>query len=149
MRHYGNRALMSLRLEKNWGAWTLDYRPDFTAIESGLDLFINWDKEFVGRETALRQRESGPERRLVTMTLATDNIDVSGDEAILSDGDCVGFVTSGGYAHHVDRSMALGYVPAELANAGAELVVEINGERYAAGVEEQPLYDPDGEKMRG
>ena len=37
---YGARALMALRLEKNWGAWTLDYRPDFTAAESGLDTFI-------------------------------------------------------------------------------------------------------------
>ena len=29
---------MSMRLEKNWGAWTLDFRPDFTAKESGLDI---------------------------------------------------------------------------------------------------------------
>ena len=40
---YGSRALMSLRLEKNWGVWTMDFRPDFTAVESGLDAFINWD----------------------------------------------------------------------------------------------------------
>ncbi len=40
---YGARALMSLRLEKNWGAWTLDYRPDFTATESGLDAFIGFE----------------------------------------------------------------------------------------------------------
>ena len=33
---YGARALMSLRLEKNWGAWTLDFRPDFTALELSL-----------------------------------------------------------------------------------------------------------------
>ena len=39
---FGGRALMSMRLEKNWGAWTLDYRPDFTAKETGLDAFINW-----------------------------------------------------------------------------------------------------------
>ena len=35
---FGARALMSMRLEKNWGAWTLDYRPDFTAKETGLDI---------------------------------------------------------------------------------------------------------------
>jgi dimethylglycine dehydrogenase len=37
---FGGRALMSMRLEKNWGAWTLDYRPDFTAKETGLDTFL-------------------------------------------------------------------------------------------------------------
>ncbi len=83
------------------------------------------------------------------MTIDTDDIDVSNDEAILKDGECVGYVTSGGYAHYVQQSMALGYVPAELAADGTALEVEINGEMYAAEVVGQPLYDPAGEKMRG
>ena len=146
--HYGLRALMSLRLEKNWGAWTLDFRPDFTAAQAGLDAFIDWDKDFIGKAAAQKEREAGPTIRLVTMTIDTDGIDVSNDEAILQDGDCVGYVTSGGYAHHVGKSMALGYVPAELAADGTALEVEINGETYAAKVVGKPLYDPAGEKMR-
>ena len=146
--HYGLRALMSLRLEKNWGAWTLDFRPDFTAAQSGLDAFIDWNKDFIGKDAALAEREIGPAIKLVTMTIDTDDIDVSNDEAILKDGKCVGYVTSGGFAHHVGKSMALGYVPAELAADGTELDVEINGEMYAARVVGEPLYDPSGEKMR-
>ncbi|MDH3635988.1 MAG: FAD-dependent oxidoreductase [Gammaproteobacteria bacterium] len=146
--HYGLRALMSLRLEKNWGAWTLEFRPDFTAAQSGLDVFINWDKDFIGKAAAQKERDAGPTIKLVTMTIDTDDIDVTLDEAILKDGECVGYVTSGGYAHHVQKSMALGYVPAELAADGTELEVEINGEMYSALVVEQPLYDPTGEKMR-
>ena len=46
-----------MRLEKNWGAWTLDFRPDFTAAESGLDFFIKWDKEFVGKKEALKEKK--------------------------------------------------------------------------------------------
>ena len=38
LKWYGARALMSLRLEKSWGVWTLDYRPDFTAAEAGMDV---------------------------------------------------------------------------------------------------------------
>ncbi|MFV2031297.1 MAG: FAD-dependent oxidoreductase [Gammaproteobacteria bacterium] len=148
LRPYGARALMSLRLEKNWGAWTLDFRPDFSAAESGLDAFINWDKDFIGKQAALEECERGPEKRLVSMVIDTDDIDVSNDEAILKDGQCVGYVTSGGYAHSVQRSMALGYVPSELARADTGLEVEINGEMYTARVVEKPLYDPAGEKMR-
>ena len=95
--HYGLRALMSLRLEKNWGAWTLDFRPDFTAAQAGLDAFIDWDKDFIGKAAAQKEREAGPTIRLVTMTIDTDGIDVSNDEAILQDGDCVGYVTSDGW----------------------------------------------------
>ena len=146
---YGARALMSLRLEKNWGVWTLDFRPDFTPAESGLDAFINWDKEFVGKQAAMQERVRGPQKRLVTMTVETEDIDVSNDEAILKDGECIGYVTSGGYAHSIGRSMALGYVPIEFAKADSVLEVEINGEMYAARVIDKPLYDPDGVKMRG
>ena len=112
-------------------------------------MFINWDKDFIGKEAAQKEREAGPTIKLVTMTIDTDDIDVTLDEAILKDGECVGYVTSGGYAHHVQQSMALGYVPAELAADGTELEVEINGEMYSARVVGQPLYDPSGEKMRG
>lgn len=148
LRWYGARALMSLRLEKNWGAWTLDYRPDFTAGESGLDAFIQWKKDFIGKEAALAERETGPAKKLVTMSIETPDMDVCNDEAILKDGNCVGYISSGGYAHHVGRSMALGYVPAELATHGTALTVEINGTMFEAEVTGHPLYDANGEKMR-
>jgi len=83
------------------------------------------------------------------MTIDTDDIDVSNDEAILQDGECVGYVTSGGYAHHVQQSMALGYVSSDLAHAGTSLDVEINGHMYAAKIVDAALYDPAGAKMRG
>ena len=145
---YGGRALMSLRLEKNWGVWTLDFRPDFTAAESGMDVFIKWDKEFIGKQAALAEKEKGSEKKLVTMTIDSQDLDVSNDEAILKDGKCVGYITSGGYAHYVGKSMALGYVPPDLAGNGTTLEVEINGEFYTAQIVEKPLYDANGLRMR-
>ncbi len=148
LRWYGARALMSLRLEKGWGAWTLDYRPDFTAAESGLDAFINWDKDFVGKQAALAESEAGPKKKLVTMVVETDDADVCNDEAIMKDGEAVGYVSSGGYAHHAGESMALGYVPTDLATAGTRVEVEIMGQLHAAEILEKPLYDADGGRMR-
>ena len=146
-RWYGNRALMSLRLEKSWGAWSLEFRPDFNAIEAGMDIFIDWDKEFTGKDATLKFKEAGVERRLVTLTIDTP-IDVTLDEAILKDGNAVGYVSSGGYAHHVGKSMAMGYVETAHSAPGTQLEVEIIGEFYPAVVQENPLYDPDGERMR-
>ncbi len=145
---YGNRALMSLRLEKGWGAWGLEFRPDFNAIEAGMDGFINWNKEFVGKQETLKVKEEGVARKLVTLTIDTP-IDVTLDEAILKDGNAVGYVSSGGYAHHVGKSMAMGYVETAHAAAGSVLDVEILGEFYPATVQGEPLYDPTGSKMRG
>lgn len=148
LRWYGARALMSLRLEKNWGAWTLDFRADFTAAESGLDSFIDWDKEFIGKAAALAEKQVGPSKRLVSLVVETDEIDVSNDEAILLDNQCIGYVTSGGFAHHLGKSMAMGYVPTEYANSNKELTVEIMGEMVPASIISTPLYDPEGRRMR-
>jgi dimethylglycine dehydrogenase len=148
---YGGRALMSMRLEKNWGVWTLDYRPDFTAAESGLDAFVAFDKpaDFIGKEAALAERKRGPSKKLVTLVVETKDVDCVADEPIFHDGNCVGYVTSGGYAHWVKKSMAMGYVPTALAKHGTRLEVELLGEFYPASVTATPLYDPNGGKMRG
>ena len=147
-RWYGARALMSMRLEKGWGAWGLEFRPDFDAHESGMDIFINWNKDFVGKAASLAAKNTPPKQKLITMVIDVDGIDVCNDEAILKDGKAVGYVSSGGYAHRVQKSMAMGYVETEHARAGTLLQVEILGEFYNAEVLGGPIYDPNGANMR-
>ena len=147
-RWYGARALLSMRLEKGWGVWTMEYRPDFNAVESGMDVFINWKKDFIGKEATLTARNEGVSQKLLTMVIDTDGIDVVHDEAILKDGTPVGYVSSGGYAHHVGQSMAMGYVATEFAAPGTTLQVEILGRLYDAEVLSGPIYDANGVYMR-
>ena len=63
-------------------------------------------------------------------------------------GRVVGAVTSGGYGHAVQKSIALAYVPASLADATDGFAVEILGERRAAVRSAAALYDPSGARMR-
>ena len=105
--------------------------------------------DFVGRAAAERTKSEGPKRKLVTLLVDTDDADAWGDEAVWQDGKVVGNVTSGGYGHFVGQSIALAYVPAELANGGAAFEVEILGERRPARLTSAPPFDPDGARMRG
>jgi dimethylglycine dehydrogenase len=150
LRFFGARALMSLRLEKSWGVWTLDYRPDFTAAESGLDTFVRLDKpaNFIGKSAATAEKARGPEKRLVTLVVDANQVDVIRDEPIFSDGRCIGYVTSGGYAHYVGKSVAMGYVPTEFQQQHKPFEIEILGEMRSAWVQRLPLYDPAGERMK-
>ncbi|MCK5750958.1 MAG: glycine cleavage system protein T, partial [Oricola sp.] len=68
----------------------------------------------------------------------------------IADGDwrVIGWVTSGGYAHGVEASMAQGYVPAALAEEGL-FEIEILGKRCPARIAVEPPFDPSGERMRG
>ncbi len=67
-----------------------------------------------------------------------------------SEWSVVGWVTSGGYAHYVGKSMAQGYVPAELADdeSAGLFEIEILGQRRPARINIEPPFDPSGEKMR-
>jgi dimethylglycine dehydrogenase len=149
LRLFGARALHSLRLEKSFGTWAREFRPIYGPFEAGLGRFVDLRKnDFVGRDAALREKEAGPKRRLVAFSVAEDSADAVGDEPVWHEGKVVGWITSGGYAHHVGRSVAMGYIPAELAGAETGFEIEILGERRAATIAPRPLFDPEGKRMR-
>jgi len=145
LKSFGSRALMSMRLEKNWGAWTLDFRPDFTAKESGLDFFIDWNKNFIGKESA---KKDNSKLKLTPLIIETDDIDVTNNEAVVKDGKSIGYITSGGYAHYVKKSIAYSYLDEKILKTNEKFQVEINGNFYDSTIIKEPLYDPRGTKMR-
>jgi dimethylglycine dehydrogenase len=149
LRHFGARALHALRLAKGYGTWAREYRPIYTATEASLDRFVALNKgEFIGADAALRAREEGGAYRLVSLEVEAADADASGDEPILHDGKTVGWVTSGGYAHTHDVSLAMGYVRKEVAPAADGFAIEIIGEARRARRLERPVFDPDGLRMR-
>jgi len=149
--NFGMRALLSLRLEKNFPTWYRELRPIYGPFEAAMERFIDLSKaDFIGRDAALREKEAGGKLRRVSMVVEATDADVLGDEPIWHDNKVVGWVTSGGYGHCVDRSLAQGYVPAALAaHTGQKAFeLEILGERRAATIISEPLFDPEGSRMR-
>ena len=147
--HFGGRALSSLRLEKGYGSFNKDFRPDYTPAETGLDRFVDFGKpDFTGRAAALAERAAGPKRRFVVMEVPESDAEVIGYESIMQDGTAVGYVTSGAYGHCIGRSLAAGYVPTALARDGARFEIDILGEMRTATVHLAPLYDPQGRRLR-
>ena len=146
---FGMRALLCLRLEKNFGTWFREFRPIYGPFEAGLDRFIKLDKpDFIGKTAALKEKTDGPKKSRIFMVVDALDCDVMGDEPIWVDGKVVGWVTSGGYGHFVDQSLAQGYIPTELVKAGMQLEIEILGERRPARLQMDPPFDPEAKRMR-
>ena len=97
---------------------------------------------------ALEEKESGGALRLVTFSVDAADADAIGDEPIWHEGRVIGWVTSGGYGHRVQRSLALGYIPVALDSAGDGFEIEIIGERRRARPASAALLDPSGSRMR-
>ena len=154
LRHVGNRALDSLRLEKSYGIWSTEFTQSTTPGMCGLDRHVAFDKPgFIGRDGALRERGSPSSRVLVTLDIEAVDADASGFEPVKLDGRLVGYTTSGAYGHHVGRSLALAYVDREVvaaARTGADggLTVDVIGETRAARLLSEPVFDPKGVRIR-
>ncbi len=71
-----------------------------------------------------------------------------GNEPIRAGGEVVGRVTSGGMGSSVGASIAYGYLPVAQAEVGTQVEVEVFGEWVAATVTAEPLFDPDGVRIR-
>jgi dimethylglycine dehydrogenase len=146
---FGGRALNAMRIEKGFGTWAREFRPIYGPLEAGLGRFVALDKgEFVGRAAAAEEKEKGGALRLQCFRVAAAEADAIGDEPIWHEGKPVGWVTSGAYGHRVDASLALGYVPAELAAADSGFEIEIIGERRPALRLKEAPFDPAGSSMR-
>jgi dimethylglycine dehydrogenase len=158
IRLFGLHALDSLRLDKSFGSWAREYRPIYDPFEAGLERFVKLDEakgDFVGRSALMARAEAGPDRRLLTWTVETGSgdegdeaVDVIGDEPIWHDDEVVGWVTSGGFSHFSEASVAMGYVPAELESEADGFEIEILGVRRRATPVKGCLWDRSGERMR-
>jgi glycine cleavage system aminomethyltransferase T/glycine/D-amino acid oxidase-like deaminating enzyme len=142
----GYKAIDSLRLEKGYRVWGADITPEDTPFEAGLGLAVKLDKDdFVGRDALLAAGD--PQRVLRCLTLDDPRAVALGSEPVRVGGELVGRVTSGGYGHSVERSIAYAYVPAQH-EVGTEVEVEIFGEWVGGQVADEPLFDPKGERIR-
>ena len=118
---------------------------------TGMDRWIAWNKgEFNGREAALAEREK--KHRAAEVGHAGGGCARCGRLGLRAGvdrtGGRVGFVTSGGYGHHVGKSLAMALVDVEHAQVGEELHAHVVGVERGACIIASSPYDPDGAVMR-
>ena len=146
----GIRALNALRIEKGYGAWGLEYAPDYTPFEAGMGRLIKFDKgDFVGRDAALAARDLAPRFIYRQFNIETTDAEPWGGEPIMRDGQVVGYLTSAAFGHRVGHCVALGYLQRKEAENTEGLYVDILGDRRAVVVRDAAAFDPEGKRMRG
>lgn len=146
----GLDAMETLRLEKSYRAMYRDMNTELTALESGLERFIAFDKgPFIGREALLVQRDEGLRRRSVTLKIETEGASVFCHEALYQGGRMVGRITSGSFSHTFGHDLALAIVESEYASPGQRFDLTILGQPHQAEVIPDSPYDPGARRSRG
>jgi glycine cleavage system aminomethyltransferase T len=143
----GYRAIDSMRLEKGYRVWAADITPDETPLEAGLGFCVKKAGGFIGADALGDGERAATERRLRCLVLEDPRSVALGNEPVRLEGEVAGRVTSGGYGYSVERSIAYAYLPARV-EPGTTVEVDIFGRWVPGKVAREPLFDPEGERVR-
>jgi len=134
----GLGARDTLRVEMGYPLYGHELDRATDPIEAGLERFVAFGRGFTGEKALTERQARGPARRLVGLVL--EGRALARTDFPIHAGEGLGRVTSGTFGPSVERSIAIGYVPAEHAAPGARVDVEIRGRRSPAQVVELPFY---------
>jgi len=145
----GRGAFNSMRLEKGYRLWGTDMTTEHHPYQSGLGFSVAKDKVgFVGAEALAARKEQPAEKVLRCLTVDDGTSIVLGKEPVYVNGEAAGYVTSAAYGYSVRKPIAYAWLPAAV-GVGDAVEVEYFGERVAATVTAEPLFDPGMERLRG
>jgi aminomethyltransferase len=131
----GLGARDTLRIEVCYPLHGNDIGPDTDAIAAGLGWVCALETDFTGVGELRRIKAEGPARRLVAFVMEERAVPRQGMQI-----EGGGEVTSGTHSPMLDRGIGLGYVPAQVAQPGQELTVDVRGRARRARIAEKPIY---------
>ncbi|HEX8370577.1 MAG TPA: glycine cleavage system aminomethyltransferase GcvT [Pyrinomonadaceae bacterium] len=136
----GLAARNTLRLESAMSLYGHELGDEITPLEAGLGWICKLNKgEFIGREVLARQKQEGLKRKLVGFEMTDRGIGRDGYDVYI-DGEKVGFVSSGSPAPYLKKNIGLAFVPAEFANVGQEIKIDVRGKHLTAQIVPTPFY---------
>ena len=160
LRMCGLHALDSCRIEKAFRHFGHDISNEDHVLEAGLGFAVKEGKPntrfggMIGADAVKAKRNDGLNQRLMQFRLNDAQPLLYHNEAILRDGEIIGYLTSGNYGHHLGGAIGLGYVKCredgESAESqlGSEYSIDVAGTIVPAEVSFRPMYDPKSAQVR-
>ena len=156
----GLHALDSCRIEKAFRHFGHDISNEDHVLEAGLGFAVKETKPegrfgpMIGCDAVKAKRNDGLSQRLMQFRLKDPDPLLYHNEAILRDGELVGYLTSGNYGHHLAGAIGLGYVKCGVAGESAQdqlnssYAIDVAGKIIEAEVSFKPMYDPKAAQVR-
>ncbi|MGD0345283.1 MAG: glycine cleavage system aminomethyltransferase GcvT [Terracidiphilus sp.] len=142
IRPCGLGARNTLRLEAGMSLYGHEISEDINAFEAGLTRWLKLDKgSFIGRDALLAvQAEGGPKRKIVGLEMVERGIARDSYPVLSLAGEPIGTITSGSPAPFLKTNIAMALVPTAVAESGADVLVDVRGNRVRAKRVPLPFY---------
>ena len=145
---FGARAIESMRLEKGFLHWKAELLTEFNPLETGLERFVDFSKDFVGKPALQEMQKKGLRKKLVTLSIACDHAPAHSGASVYAETDVIGTVTSADWGYRVQQNLALAFINPEFSKEGQKLYVDILGIKTAATVTPSALFDPEFSRLK-
>jgi aminomethyltransferase len=137
----GLGARDTLRLEMCYPLNGSDLSPERNPMEAGLGFFVDLTKSnFIGRDVLLETKEKGPREKLVPFRMKEKGPPPRPHYTVFENGERIGEVTSGTLSPSLNWGVGMAYVSTARAKIGAQIDIEIRGQKFPATIEKKPLY---------
>jgi aminomethyltransferase len=137
----GLGARDTLRLEMCYPLNGSDLSPERNPIEAGLGFFVDLTKSnFIGRDVLVETKENGPREKLMPFRMKEKGPPPRPHYAVFENGERIGEVTSGTLSPSLNWGVGMAYVSTARAKIGAQIDIEIRGQKFPATIEKKPLY---------
>ena len=158
--HCGLHTLDSCRIEKGFRHFGHDISNEDHVLEAGLGFAARVGKQsgrfgdFIGRDAVMQKKDDGLNARLMQFKLKDPMPLLYHNEAVLRDGEIIGYLTSGNYGHHLGGAIGLGYVPCRekgedaASQLASEYMIDVAGQKVMAEASLKPMYDPTSERVK-
>jgi len=136
----GLAARDTLRLEMGFCLYGNDINDHTSPIEAGLSWITKFTKDFTNSDNLKKQKEHGPERKLVGFELNDRGIPRQGYDIVDSSGKTIGEVTSGTMSPSLGVGIGLGYVPKVFSKVDSKINIQVRKKAIPATVVKLPFY---------
>lgn len=135
----GLGARDTLRLEKKYCLYGNDIDKSTTPLEAGLSWITKLNKgNFIGRNSLLKQKETGITRELMGFICKGKMIPRHGYPIEISESE-IGKVTSGCHSPILDSNIGLGYIHKDYAKIGQRISLNARGRLVPAEIVQTPF----------
>ena len=111
-----------LRIEMGYSLYGHELAENISPLESGLHRFIDLEKDFIGKDALLKQKQESLKRKIVGISSKTRRAPRQGHKIFLESGDEIGAVTSGTFSPSLNEGIGLGFVAAQHADQGTAIL---------------------------
>jgi len=149
LQDFGGQAFNSMRLEKMYRAYGAEFTEEISALEAGMERFLDLSRDFIGSDNIRERKTNGVNTKLAYLVFDDQMpAECFGNEAVFFGDKLSGIITSGAYGHRVGHSIAFAYLKLEHCKEGTNLTVDTSIGNRKCHVSISASYDKDNEKLR-